>query len=676
MFFSQDGQPGAEPVVILSESLWRSQFGADPRVVGTSINLDKRSFVIVGILPSSFRLPIFSNSPEVWVPVVQDPLFGPWMTQKRGHWLPIVGRLKPGVSVAQAEAEMNAIEARLGKKYPDESAGWTVHLVPLHQVLVGNVKFSLLILLGAVGLVLLIACANIANLLLSRATSRAKEISVRFALGAGRARIIRQLLTESGVLGLLGGIAGILLAFWGVRVLASFLPSSVPEINTVRVDSSVLVFALALSAIASFVFGLAPAFFAADPQLQASLKEGSGRSSQGGGRQTARNLLAAGELALAVVLLVGAGLLLRSFLMLTSVSPGFDFQHLVKADVSLPQYQYSTPQQWTAFCSQLLERIQAQPGLHDSALSVPLPLVQQRVILAFTIVGNPARPGEVSTADYASVSPGYFRVMGIPLLHGRVFNLQDSFSAPDVTIISEALAQQYFPNQDPLGKRMLFGFPPGHDVEREIVGIVGDVRDKSLSAEPGPLMYVPFSQAPFWGSGVVVKSTLSPSSIAAAIRQEVWNMDKDLPVTDIQPVSAEVDASVAQPRFRTWLLSLFGALALVLAAAGIFGVISYSVASRTREIGIRVALGATPRKVLLLIFAESAKVILLGLAVGIPSALALSRFLSSLLFAARPGDPLTFAGVAFLLTVVALAACYIPARRAMRVDPVVALRYE
>jgi len=678
-FFPEDGKKGAAPVVIVSENLWRSTLGADPKIIGNAINLDKRAFTVIGIMPAGFHFPLLRQSPDIWIPLVQDPLFGGWMARRGGHWLPVTGRLKPGVTVAQAQAEMDTIGRRLATEFPAENTGWVIRVEPLQKEIVGDVKPALLVLLGAVGLVLLIACANIANLLLMRATSRTKEMAVRIALGAGRARIVRQLLTESAVLGLLGGVAGILLAAWGVQGLGALLPADLPQVHAIRVDGWVLGFALLLSLGASFIFGLAPALFAADSNVQASLKEGGGRAGEGGGRQRARSFLAVAEIALAMVLLVAAGLLVRSFVTLTSVSPGFNVQHILKAEVSLPQFQYSTPEQWNAFTNELLGRIQADPGLRDSAVGVPLPLMSNGFInLGFDIPGNPpASAGTNRTADYAAVSPEYFRVMEIPLLRGRTFTQEDIMSAARVTVISQAMARLYFPNQDPLGKRLVFGFPPdGGNISREIVGIVDDVRDVTLNKDPGAMMYVPYAQAPFWGAVVVVKTTLSPSSVAATIRQEVRKIDKDLPVTDVETMEGIVDASVAQPRFRTLLLGLFGAMALVLAASGIFGVISYGVSCRTHEIGIRIALGATPGKVLWLILGESAKLLLLGLAFGIPAALGLGRFLSNLLFGVRPADPVTFVGVATLLTLVAVAASYAPTRRAMRVDPMTALRYE
>ncbi len=673
-FLSEDGQKGAAPVVIVSENLWRGRFGADPNIVGSSISLDKRPFTVVGVMPAEFSLRLITQTQDIWIPLVQDPLFGPWMSRRGQHWLPVVGRLKPGVSLAQAQAEMDTISARLAREFPAEDAGWTIQLAPLQTAIVGDMRSALFVLLGAVGLLLLIACANIANMLLTRATSRAREMAIRTALGAGRARIVRQLLTESAVLGLLGGGAGICLAYWGVSVLTTMLPQNLPRFHPVRVDSGVLVFALLLSVAAGFLFGLAPALYSADFNVQENLKQASGRSGEGSKR---RGFLAGAEIALATVLLVAAGLLIRSFASLTSVSPGFNVQHMVKADVSLPQFEYLTPQQWTSFSNELLDRIQAEPGLRDTALAVPLPLVSGAVNLGFDIVGNPPlTAGTSRKADYVAVSPEYFRVMGIPLLRGRDFAVQDSLTAPRAALISEAFAHSYFPNQDPIGKQLIFGFPPSPGARREIVGVVGDVRDVSLSQKPGPMMYVPFAQAPFWGSEIVVKSSLAPSAVAATIRKDVATIDKDLPVTDVSSMPEILDASVGQPRFRTVLLGLFAALALGLAAAGIFGVISYSVSRRTHEIGIRIALGATPTSVLRLILRESAKLILIGLAVGIPVALGLARFLSSLLFAVHPADPLTFIAVPALLALVALAASYVPTRRAMRVDPMVALRDE
>jgi predicted permease len=676
-FYPEDGKPGAPAAVILSENLWRGSFGADPKVIGSSINLDKRSFTIVGVMPAVFRFPILTASEQLWIPLVQDPLFGSWMDRRGGHWLQVTGRLKPGVSMTQAQAELDAIGARLAKEFPAENDGWTIRFVPLKQKIVGNVKSALLVLMGAVGLVLLIACANIANLLLTRATSRAREIAVRTALGAGRSRIVRQLLSETLVLGLLGGLAGIALAYVGVQGLTALMPQDLPQVNAIRVDNFVLGFALLLSAVASCAFGLAPALFAANSNLQSSLREGGTRSGESGNRRRARSFLAAGEIALAMVLLVAAGLLLRSFSKLTAVSPGFDAQHVVQADISLPRFQYSLPQQWAAFSEELLMRLQSEPGMRDAAVVVPRPMTDGFVNLGFDIVGNPpASAGASRTANYVSVSPDYFRVMEIPLRAGRLFDQHDVAASPRVSLISKAMARIYFPNQNPLGKQIVFGFPPDIGAAREIVGVVGDVRDVALAQDPGAMMYVPYAQAPFWGANVVVRSTLSAASVASTIRRDVQQIDKDLPVTDVAMMKDTIDATLAQPKFRTFLLGLFAAMALVLAATGIFGVISYSVSRRTNEIGIRITLGASRNTILRMVLRETLMLTGAGLVLGLPSALAASHLLGHMLFSVSANDPATLAAVAFTLGLIAAIAGYIPARRAMRVDPMVALRHE
>jgi putative ABC transport system permease protein len=673
----EDGKQGAAPVAVLNENLWRSHFGSNPTLIGQSITLDKRSFTVVGILPASFRYPDGAPRQDVWISVAQDPLFGPLISQPGARLVVGIGRLKPGVSVTQAQAEMDTLGARFAKDFPAQDSGFTIRIEPYRQAVVGNVKSALLILLGAVGLLLLIACANIANLLLSRGTSRAREIAMRMALGAGRARIVRQLLTESALLGLLGGFAGVLLAASSVWSLRPFLPSEVIRISPIHVGGAVLVFALLLSLVAVVAFGLAPALLAAPSNLQTNFKEGGDRTGQRSG-QHVRSCLAIAEISLAMVLLVAGGLFMRSFALVTSVNPGFDSTNVTEAEVSLPQFQYSTPQQWTAFSNELLARLHAQPGLRDSALAAPLPMDRQgQASLAFSIVGNPPlAPGESDSADYTTASPDYFRVMRIPLLRGRFFSEHDTASNPNVAIISETLARRYFPNQDPIGRQMRFGFSPNSNVPREIIGVVGDLRDAALSRKPGPMMYVPFAQAPLYGGEVVVRSSSSASSIAAGIRQTVHSIDKDLPVTDVESFPDAVGASVAQERFRTVMMSSFSGIALILAAVGIFGVISYSASQRTHEIGIRIALGAQQRNVLRLILGQGARLALLGLGIGAAAALPLTHLMAGLLYGVSGTDPLTFGTVGIVLFGVAVTACYIPARRAMRVDPMVALRHE
>ena len=673
----EDGKQGAAPVAVLNENLWRSHFGSNPTLIGQSITLDKRSFTVVGILPASFRYPDGAPRQDVWISVAQDPLFGPLISQPGVRLVVGIGRLRPGVSVTQAQAEMDTLGARFAKDFPAQDSGFTIRIEPYRQAVVGNVKSPLLILLGAVGLLLLIACANIANLLLSRGTSRAREIAMRMALGAGRARIVRQLLTESALLGLLGGFAGVLLAASSVWSLRPFLPSEVIRISPIHVGGAVLVFALLLSLVAVVAFGLAPALLAAPSNLQTNFKEGGDRTGQRSG-QHVRSCLAIAEISLAMVLLVAGGLFMRSFALVTSVNPGFDSTNVTEAEVSLPQFQYSTPQQWTAFSNELLARLHAQPGLRDSALAAPLPMDRQgQASLAFSIVGNPPlAPGESDSADYTTASPDYFRVMRIPLLRGRFFSEHDTASNPNVAIISETLARRYFPNQDPIGRQMRFGFSPNSNVPREIIGVVGDLRDAALSRKPGPMMYVPFAQAPLYGGEVVVRSSSSASSIAAGIRQTVHSIDKDLPVTDVESFPDAVGASIAQERFRTVMMSSFSGIALILTAVGIFGVISYSASQRTHEIGIRIALGAQQRNVLRLILGQGARLALLGLGIGAAAALPLTHLMAGLLYGVSGTDPLTFGTVGIVLFGVAVTACYIPARRAMRVDPMVALRHE
>ena len=676
-FRREDGNPGAAPVVILSESIWRGTFGADPQIVGTTIEIDKRAFTVIGIMPASFRFPAVNYADQIWVPLVQDPVFGKWMDRRGGHFLGVFGRVKPGVSVAQAQTELDAIAARLAAEFPAENRGWEIRMQPLHSMMIANVRPALLVLFGAVGLVLLIACTNIANLLLTRATSRAREMALRATLGAGRTRIVRQLLTETAVLGLLGGIAGIALAYWGVQALTTMLPHDFPHLNAIRVDYSVLGFALLLSILASCAFGLAPALFAANTNLQSALREGGARSGDLGIRRRARSILAAAEITIAMVLLVAAGLFLRSFSKLMSVNPGFDVQHVMQANIDLPISQYATPQQWSDFASSLLARVQAQPGMQNTAIVVPRPITDGQVNLSFEIPGSPPlSAGTSRTADYVSISPEYFGVMSIPLIEGRLFDQRDISEAPRVTIISQTLAREFFPNKDPLGQWMTFGLPPDGAVPRQIVGVVSDVRDVALGQNPGPMMYVPFLQGPFWATNLITKSTLSEASMAAAIREHVHAIDKDLPVHGVAWLPDELEASAAQPKFRTMLLSLFAAMALVLAATGIFGVISYSVSCRTNEIGIRVALGASRTTILRMILRETLTLAIAGLAVGIPCALIAARLLSHMLFGVSASDPLTLAAVVVSLAMVAAAAGYFPARRAMQVDPMVALRHE
>ena len=678
-FLSADGLRGAAPVAILSENLWRSRYGADPKVIGSSIVLDHRPFTVIGVMPAAFRSPFFPAKEQVWIPLMQDPLFSTLAAIPGRPFLATLARLRRGVSRKQAQAQVEAIAARLVREFPAQNRGFTLGVEPLAEEVVGQqVKTALLVLLGAVGLVLLVACANIASLLLTRATARTREMAVRAALGAARGRLARQLLAESALLGVVGALAGVGLAFGCLQGLHSLLPSALPRLRPIRLNGEVLAFALGLSLAASFLFGLAPALSAAGAHLYTGLREAA-RSTESVARRRARGLLAAAELAVAMVLVVGAGLLIHSFVALTSVNPGFNTHNVWQAEISLPRFEYSTPKQWVAFSNEFLHRLQAEPGVKQAAFGVPLPFFVQggSVELGFHIVGNPPpASGTGPTADYFSTSPDYFRVMEIPLLRGRFFSDEDSFIAPRVAIISRAFAQRYFPHEDPLGKQLVFGFPPNTMVTRRIVGVVGDVRSVSLGKAPAPTMYVPFAQEPFWGGPLVVKSSLNAAAVYSAIRQATSRIDPNLPVTEFEPLQNAVAASVASPRFRTLLLGLFGALALALAAAGIFGVLSYSVSQRTNEFGVRIALGASPGSIRQMALAEGAKLAAAGLGAGALAAFGLAHLLQSQLYAVTTRDPLTYLGAAVLLAAVALAACYMPARRAMRVDPVEALRHE
>ena len=673
----EDQRKGSAPVVVLSEGLWRTRFGADSKLVGNTITLDQLPFTVVGIMPASFHIPILGSGQEIWIPLVHDPLFGPWMANRGGHWVRAVGRLKDGVSFSRSQSEVDSVGRKLAADFPEQNGGWAVRLTPLQDTVVKDVRTPLLILLGAVGLVLLLACVNLANLLLARATTRVREIALRQALGAKRSRIVRQLLTESALLGILGAGVGLTLAVVSSQVLALLLPPEIRGMHDLRMDGWVLGFALLVSILASIGFGLVPALLAADVNVKSSLQDSAARVGSGRAGLRLRSSLVAAEIGLAVVLVVAAGLLGRSVITMTAVDPGFQAAQLLKAQVSLPRYQYSKPEQWWTFCNEFLERLQSQPGMENSAIAVPLPIADGFVNLKFVIPDHAGLPpGTLTSADYGSVTPNYFHVMGIPVLRGRAFSHGDSSSSPRVAMISESFARLYFRDENAIGRRLIFGFPPNSDVTREIVGVVGNVRDVTLTQEPGPMMYVPFAQEPFWGANLVVRSSLPAAAIVGNIRQTAHAIDKDLPVTDIAAMPDVLNDAIAEPKFRTWLLSAFGLMALLLAAAGVFGVVSYSVAGRTREFGVRAALGATPGSIGKMVLMEGIGLGAIGLVIGAVLTSGLIRFLKSQLYGVQEYDPVTLVASALVLLAVALLACYIPARRAMRVDPMIALRYE
>ncbi|HLN58437.1 MAG TPA: ABC transporter permease [Thermoanaerobaculia bacterium] len=667
-----DDAPDAAPTAVLTERLWRERFGADPAVLGKTVHLDQRPFTIVGVMPALFMTPPNVPPAELWTPLPKDPVFDDLRQKRGGHYLTIVGRLKDGVSIAGAQAELATIAQGLARRYPKENEGWGVRLVPLPESLVAGVRTALLLLLGAVGFVFLIACANVANLLLARTSARAQEFAIRAALGAGRATLVRQALTECLLLGLAGGGLGLALAFAATGALRAWLPADLPRVGEIGIDAGVLRFSFLASLLSAVVFGLAPALQASGASLSGALKEGSAGAGESRGKKRLRNLIVVAETAFAFVLLVGAGLFAKSFAHLQNVPLGFDPSRVLTAGMSLPRTQYSKPEEWLGFYTTLVERLEAKPGVEGVAASLPLPLYGAGLNFGFRIEGRAETPGADLSANYTALTPSYFRVLGIRLLQGRLLTARDGAQSPKVCVISQTFARRHFPGANPIGQRLLFGFK--QSVQREIVGVVADVRRDGLGVVSRPEMYVPFAQEPWWAAYVVIRTSGDPMRLAAVVRNEVGALDPTLPIESVQPMAQIVSESVAQPRFRTTLLGLFGALALLLSVIGIYGVISYSVGRRKREVGIRLALGAESGDVLRLVLGEGLVLTGAGLAAGAVGAAVLTRFLASLLFDVGRLDPATYAAAALTLAGAGLLASWLPARRAMRVDPVTALR--
>jgi len=664
-FLLENEKAGNDRVVVLSNALWQQRFGGDAAIVNKKITLDDKSFDVIGVMPRDFDFPAAT---QIWVPLSFDSQ--PGLQQRRAHFLRPIGKLKAGVSLAQAQADTDTIARRLEAAYPDTDTGWNLRLLPLREQIVGNVRSTLYILLGAVAFVLLIACANVANLLMAHAASRRREIALRSALGASRMRIARQLITESVILAVFGGALGALLAIWGVQGLVALSGNNIPATAQVKIDLTVLGFTLVTSLVTGVLFGLAPTLHTLKMNLSETLKEG-GRTGESGSRNRTRSLLVIFETAVAVMLLVGAGLLIRSLVRLQGTNPGFDSQDVVTMRIDLPQKKYSAPETRTSFWDQFQSRVSALPGVEAVGLVTELPLSGQPNDMPYTVEGRAAgSPNQGFDNDFRRVNQDYFRALHIPFLRGRNFTAQEVRDGASVLVISQSLAQQTFPNEEPLGKRLVMSFG---NRPFEIVGIVGDVRHGSLEAPPLPAMYMPALEA---GENVVIRARGDSAWIAALVRRELAGIDPNQPVARVRTMDEWLSRAVAGPRYLTGLFVLFAGLALALSAVGIYGVMSYSVGQRTREIGVRMALGARRLSVLGLVLRQGMGLVLIGVAIGLGGAFALTRIIGSLLFNVGTRDPVTFTGVALVLAAVAFIACYVPARRATKVDPMVALRCE
>ncbi|HEY8188959.1 MAG TPA: ABC transporter permease [Pyrinomonadaceae bacterium] len=689
LYTNDEDKPGAAPVVVLSYPLWQRRFGGQASILNQQLTLNGKSYTVVGIMPQGFQFP---SRAEMWVPVGQ--LSGEASWQQRGNHPGLYGvaRLKPGVSFAQAKAEMDMIGANLEKQYQNSNAGNGVGVRPLLEIFVGDIRRALWVLFAAVAFVLLIACANIANLLLARAQSRQKEMAIRAAMGAGRWRIARQLLTESILLALIGGTLGMLIAQWGIKLILYISPDAIPRSREIGLDWRVLAFTIGLSVITGVLFGLVPALQAGIVDVHETLKE-TGRGTSG--KHWLRSSLVVVEVATTLVLLIGAGLMIRSFYRLQKVDPGFSYDHLTSFTVALPQKKYSTNEQREEFYKRLLENLRSLPGVEATAAASGLPLGNNGWQTSFVIDGQPPPPREQTPLMEAClVTPDYFRAMSIPLRRGRFFNDHDDRSALvgkdlskldenqrqiaalNAIVIDDEFARRYWPNEDPVGKRIRLG-PSADAPTLTVQGVVGRVKMEGLSQDSKRVQgYFPFAQIPSNGMTVILKAAGDPNQLIAAVRQQVKAIDPDQPIYSIRTMDQIRAESVAPERLNLTLLSIFAGIALVLAIVGIYGVMSYSVTQRTHEIGIRMAIGAQPRDVFRMVIGQGMMLAMIGVVLGLVGAFGLTRLMATMLFGVEPTDPATFAAIAVLLTVVALVACYVPGRRATRVDPVVSLRYE
>jgi putative ABC transport system permease protein len=674
VFTADEDRAGGPPVVIISRALWERRFGADPNVIGKTMSVSGTTATIVGVMPARFQF--LDPAAELWAPLAQNQFAG---SARQVRLLSVVGRLNDGVQVSEASAELAGIGQRLESAYPDTNSGVSLRVVPLHAQVTGKVRPALWLLSGAVGLVLLIACANIINLMLVRSAARRREIAVRTALGARRMRLLRQLLTESITLSVLGGAAGILLGSWGVNALLALNPIPIPRYNKISVDLTVLAFTLLASVITGLVFGLAPAWQSLRVDLNSALKEGGRGAVVETGQRRLSSMLVIAEMAMAMVLLIGAGLLLRSFAHLLDVKPGFTTENLLTMQIGLPNAAYQQPEKRAAFMQQLETSLRGAAEVTSVGFVTRLPLMStlNNVTTYLAIEGREVAPGDRPEIDFRRASTSYFQAMGIPLLSGRLVTEQDVTNNLRLVLINEAMAKRFWPGEDPVGKRISTAVSSGQQTQwQTIVGVVGNVRHLGLDIEPRPEIYYHTNTQPPFGPVVVIRTTSDPKRLISIARAKIRELDRNVPVSNVNTMEELVAQSVAQRRFGMFLVGIFALLALTLAAIGTYGVVSYSVTQRTQEIGVRMALGASTTDVLKMVLRNGMSLALIGVGFGLAGAFGLTRLMSRLLFEVKPTDVTTFALVSVVLMVVALLACYLPARRAMKVDPLEALRYE
>ena len=677
-FLREEDQPGHDHVAILSHSLWQRRFGGDRNIIGRYVMLDGVSHEVVGVMPAEFQFP--DSETQIWKPMAFD---GDDLSENsRGsHYLDLIARMKPGVTLDQAKTDVRSIAAQMQREHLDhyeEGSGWAANVVSLHKEVVGDVRLALLVLSGVVGLVLSIACANVANLLLARAASRQREIAIRTALGAGRVQIIRQLLIESLSLSFAGGAIGILIAVWGKDLLTALSPATLPRLNEIRIEGRVMAFTFAISLLTGLVFGIFPALQASKLNLSESLKEGSGKTTESRNRHRLRDLLVISEVAMAMVLLVGAGLMIKSLYRLQQVDLGFDPTNVLTLHLSLSQVKYREPQTQRAFFDQLIGKVERLPGVKSVGVVNFLPLSGSGNRRNISVEGKPENPVNV---EFRISNPQYFTAMGLELRKGRLFDEHDRENTTYVTVVNESFTRIFLPGEDPLGKRIKMGGLNAPFRWLAVVGVVKDLKHQGRDVEARPEMYIPYLQPPlpdwkFQSMFLAVRAEHEPQSLIGATRAAVQEIDREQPIYDVATMQQSLAKSVAPRRFNMLLMAIFSALALVLASIGIYGVVSYSVTQRIREFGIRMALGAKASDVLKLVLKGGMALTLVGIAIGLVAALVLTRLMTSLLFGVTPTDAVTFAAVLVLLVVVSLFACYVPARRATKVDPLVALRYE